>query len=176
MILRRPRHARPPLRRGFSAIGVEMLRLPTPCGRRVRGIVRAGIVADGAITPDAPTRPTLLFFYGNGMYLNETVPLMQHLRRIGRQLARARVPRLRPERRPRRRKGCYATADAAWQHLHSAQRHRPIPHRRRRRRWAAPWRSTWRRGGASRRVHRAGTFTSIPDVAATSTPTCRSTG
>ena len=117
MILRgRDTHGRP-----CAAVsppsGVEMLRLPTPCGRRVAALFGPALSPDGAILPDAPTRPTLLFFYGNGMYLNETVPLMQHLRRIG---ANVLVPEYLGyglSDGPADEKGCYATADAAWQHL-----------------------------------------------------------
>jgi len=117
MILRgRHTHGRPCAAISPPA-GVEMLRLPTPCGRRVAALFGPALSPEGQPLPDAPTRPTLLFFYGNGMYLNETVPLMQHLRRIG---ANVLVPEYLGyglSDGPADEKGCYATADAAWQHL-----------------------------------------------------------
>jgi hypothetical protein len=97
--------------------GVELLRLPTPCGRRVAALFGPALSPEGQPLPDSASRPTLLFFYGNGMYLNETVPLMQHLRRIG---ANVLVPEYLGyglSDGPANEKGCYATADAAWQHL-----------------------------------------------------------
>jgi pimeloyl-ACP methyl ester carboxylesterase len=72
---------------------------------------------EGELLSDAASRPTLLFFYGNGMYLNETVPLFQHLRRIG---ANVLVPEYLGyglSDRPASEAGCYATADAAYRHL-----------------------------------------------------------
>jgi hypothetical protein len=97
--------------------GAELLRLPTACGRRVAALFGPALSPDGDPLPDAPARPTLLFFYGNGMYLNETVPLFQHLRRIG---ANVLVPEYLGyglSDRPASEKGCYATADAAYEHL-----------------------------------------------------------
>ena len=97
--------------------GAELLYLPTECGRRVAALFGPALSNDGSPLPDAPARPTLLFFYGNGMYLNETVPLFQHLRRIG---ANVMVPEFLGyglSDGPADERGCYATATAAFRHL-----------------------------------------------------------
>jgi pimeloyl-ACP methyl ester carboxylesterase len=97
--------------------GAELLRLPTPCGRRIAALFGPALSPGGEPLPDASSRPTLLFFYGNGMYLNETVPLFQHLRRIG---ANVLVPEYLGyglSDGPASERGCYATADAAYDHL-----------------------------------------------------------
>ena len=97
--------------------GAELMSIPTACGRRVAALFGPALSAEGERLPDAPSRPTLLFFYGNGMCLRDTVPLFEHLRRIG---ANVLVPEYLGyglSDGPADERGCYATADAALQHL-----------------------------------------------------------
>ena len=99
--------------------GSELLSLPTACGRRVAALFGPALSDDGSPLPHPAARPTLLFFYGNGMCLSATVHLFQHLRRIG---ANVLVPEYLGyglSDGPADERGCYATADAALQHLMS---------------------------------------------------------
>ena len=97
--------------------GAELVFLPTHSGGRVAALFGPALSSDGAPLPDAPLRPTVLFFYGNGMCLSETVPIFQHLRHIG---ANVLVPEYLGyglSDGGANERGCYATADAALRHL-----------------------------------------------------------
>jgi pimeloyl-ACP methyl ester carboxylesterase len=97
--------------------GSQLLYLPTCRGGRAAALFGPALRPDGSPRPDATRRPTLLFFYGNGMCLSETVPLFEHLRRIG---ANVLVPEYLGyglSDGAAGERGCYETADAAFHHL-----------------------------------------------------------
>jgi pimeloyl-ACP methyl ester carboxylesterase len=97
--------------------GAEMLTLECPGNERVTALFGGALEDDGSPRPDAATRPTILFFYGNAMCLARSVGIFQHLRRIG---ANVLIPDYAGFGLSTGRAceaGCYATADAAYRHL-----------------------------------------------------------
>jgi uncharacterized protein len=109
--------------KGRRSQGQEMARLATPheaevvalrspaCGSKVTALFGRAMRADPA------TAPTLLYFYGNDLWLQKSLEVFQLLRTLG-------VNVLMPEYvgyglsegKPSER-ACYATADAAYDHL-----------------------------------------------------------
>ena len=97
----------------------DLVALSTADGDRVVALFGAALTRDGEAHPDAGRRPTLLYFYGNGMCLNDLMEQFDQFRRLG-------VNVLIPEYagygmsggKPGE-PGCRATADAAYDHLQS---------------------------------------------------------
>lgn len=99
--------------------GAELLNLRIRGGHRIAALFGPALADDGSPFPDAPLRPTLLFFYGNGMCLAASLHLFQHLRRLG---ANVLVPEYQGfglSEGAAGERACYATADAAFKHLRS---------------------------------------------------------
>jgi fermentation-respiration switch protein FrsA (DUF1100 family) len=97
--------------------GAERVWLPTR--ERLAALFGPALYPDGSPRPDAASRPTVLFFYGNAMCLSRSIGIFQHLRRIG---ANVMVPEYAGFGLSGGRAceaGCYATADAAFGHLRS---------------------------------------------------------
>lgn len=95
----------------------QMIRLrPSGCYRSVAAFAPA-LNPDGSPEPTPARRPTVLFFYGNDMYLAMTGPILQLLRRCG---ANVLIPEYvgygMSDGTPSEA-GCYATAEAAYRHL-----------------------------------------------------------
>jgi hypothetical protein len=96
--------------------GAELVRLPTPEGEVV-ALFGPALTAQGLPRPDAATRPTVLYFYGNGMSLAKCVDQFTAFRRLG---ANVLVPDylgfgLSGGRASEQ--ACYQTADAAYKFL-----------------------------------------------------------
>ena len=102
-----------------AAPGVELLALDTACGQRVAALFGPAASPDGATLPDAASRPTVLFFYGNGHYLanHHLAHLFDALRRIGVNVMVPEYVGYGLSTGDACEAGCYATADAAWRHL-----------------------------------------------------------
>lgn len=97
--------------------GGEILTLTAKTGEKVTALFGRALLADGTLRPDASERPTILFFYGNGMCLADCTGDFMKLRRRGFNMM---VPDFigygmsggKPS-----EKGVYATADACFDHL-----------------------------------------------------------
>lgn len=97
----------------------ELVTLSTADGERVVALFGPALTRAGETHPEASRRPTLLYFYGNGMCLNDSVEQFDHFRRLG---ANVLIPDYvgygmsggQPG-----EWGCRATADAAYDHLQS---------------------------------------------------------
>ncbi len=63
--------------------GIERLQLTTPEGEHVAGIMAQALDRDGRVDPEAARSPTILYFYGNGMCLADSEPLIDRFRRLG---------------------------------------------------------------------------------------------
>jgi len=63
--------------------GTELLHLKTSQGERVVALFGRALNPDGSTRPDASTRPTLLYFYGNAMCLSEASHEFDEFRRLG---------------------------------------------------------------------------------------------
>ena len=99
--------------------GAERLSLTTSRGERIAGVFAPAQTADGAPHPHAASCPTMLFFYGNDMFLAETLHIVERMRRTGTNvLAPEYVGFGLSEGRPSE-SACYDTADAVWRHLRS---------------------------------------------------------
>ena len=98
--------------------GTELVQLKTKQGDRVVALFGPALDAKGEPLPDAKTRPTLLYFYGNATCLRNVGKYdMDAFRRLG-------VNMLAPDYVGYGSSGgspseanCYATADAAYEHL-----------------------------------------------------------
>jgi fermentation-respiration switch protein FrsA (DUF1100 family) len=100
------------------APGSELVTLRTAAGDRVAALFGPALKADGSPRGDAARCPTVVFFYGNGMCLSAAADdLFGLFRRLG---ANVLIPEYvgyglsggSPS-----EAGCYATADAAYDHL-----------------------------------------------------------
>ena len=79
--------------------GTELVRLETRRNVPIVAFYGPALTADGLVDPLAAERPTLLYFYGNGMYLKAATHEFEQFRRLGLQRAGSGVRRLRDERR-----------------------------------------------------------------------------
>jgi fermentation-respiration switch protein FrsA (DUF1100 family) len=97
--------------------GTELVHLQTPDGLRIVALYGPALATDGRPDPHAADRPTLLYFYGNGMCLSFAEGEFERFRRLGLNVI---IPEYvgygmsagKPSER-----GCQATADAAYEYL-----------------------------------------------------------
>ena len=97
--------------------GAEIVNLKTTTGESIAALFGPALTPDGSPHPDAKHRPTLLYFYGNGMCMADCEGEFAKLRRRGFNVM---VPDFvgygmsggKPS-----EQGVYATADAAFDHL-----------------------------------------------------------
>ena len=99
--------------------GAELVSLRTRCGHDAVALFGRAASHDGAVLPDAAERPTVLFFYGNGHYLGNVhvAHLFESLRRVGVNVMVPEYLGYGLSGGDACEAGCYATADAAYQHL-----------------------------------------------------------
>jgi len=99
--------------------GAELVRLTTASGERIVALFGTALTPEGRPRSDAAHRPSMIYFYGNGMCLNDARYEFEQFRRQG---ANVLVPDYvgyglssgHPS-----EAGCYATADAAYSYLAS---------------------------------------------------------
>lgn len=98
--------------------GTELLTLTTDRGDRVVALFGPALSERGEVLPDAAGRPTLLYFYGNGYNLRSAADHdFDRFRRLGvNMLIPDYVGYGMSDGDPSER-GCYETADAAYDHL-----------------------------------------------------------
>jgi len=100
-----------------TPVGAERLKLSGSRGERITAVFAPAQTVDGQPHPDASKRPTLLFFYGNDMYLGSTIHIVERLRRTGTNIL---VPEYLgyglSDGKPCEA-ACYDTADAVWRHV-----------------------------------------------------------
>jgi fermentation-respiration switch protein FrsA (DUF1100 family) len=97
--------------------GAEIVNLKTAAGDAVAALFGPALTPDGSPHPDAKSRPTLLYFYGNGMCMADCEGEFHQFRRRGFNMM---VPDFvgygmsggKPS-----EQGVYATADACFDHL-----------------------------------------------------------
>ena len=97
--------------------GLELVRLETAAGDRVVALFGAAEDPEGKPLADAPARPTLLFFYGNGNCLADMADLHASFRRLGVNVLIPEYVGYGMSGGTAGEPGCYATADAALAHL-----------------------------------------------------------
>ena len=67
----------------MPAQGRELLTLQTADGRRVAAVFGKALDSEGAALPDAASRPTILYFYGNGDCIKTSMQQFAEFRRLG---------------------------------------------------------------------------------------------
>lgn len=99
--------------------GTRLLRLSARSGTSITALFGPALTPAGRVRADRACRPTVIMFYGSGSWLRDEVPLFQIFRRLG-------VNVLAPEYAgyglsggAPSEAGCYAAAEAAWEHLAS---------------------------------------------------------
>ncbi len=63
--------------------GAELLQLATSRGERITALYGPALLADGRPDPEAPSRPALVYFYGNAMCLAYAETEFDRFRRLG---------------------------------------------------------------------------------------------
>jgi fermentation-respiration switch protein FrsA (DUF1100 family) len=99
--------------------GTELVNLTTESDEKIVALFGPALLPDGTPHPEAASRPTILYFYGNAMCLNDTAFEFELFRRLGVNLL---IPEFvgygmsggKPS-----EAGCRETADAALAHLQS---------------------------------------------------------
>jgi uncharacterized protein len=99
------------------APGTQLIRLTTEHDEKAVALFGPAQLPDGKPHPEADRRPTILYFYGNAMCLNDTMFEFDHFRRLGLNVL---IPEFigygMSEGKPSEA-GCRDTADAAFAHL-----------------------------------------------------------
>jgi uncharacterized protein len=95
----------------------ELLRLRTPGGDTVAALFGPALTPEGRPHPQARRRPTLLFFYGNGDSLKGNQDQFHEFRRLGVNVMIPEYLGYGMSEGSASESGCYATADAAYDHL-----------------------------------------------------------
>ncbi len=94
----------------------ELLELQTPDGERVAAMFGQALALDGTPHPDATTKPTILYFYGNGMCMADSVGEFNKLRRLGNNVIVCDYLGYGMSGGKPSEAGCYAAAEAVWNH------------------------------------------------------------
>jgi fermentation-respiration switch protein FrsA (DUF1100 family) len=97
--------------------GEELVRLRTRAGDPIVALFGPALRPDGTPEPDAPRRPTVLYFYGNGMCLRYAEDEFGRLRRLGFNVLIPEYAGYGLSGGRAGEAGCLATADAAYDHL-----------------------------------------------------------
>ena len=97
--------------------GTELVRLETRQGDQIVALFGPALNADGKPHPGALERPTLIFFYGNGMCLDGTLDLIDRFRRLGLNVIVPDYVGYGMSSGSPSEKGCRATADAVYDHV-----------------------------------------------------------
>ena len=97
--------------------GFEIVKLKTTAGERVTAMFGPALSAAGSPLADAATRPTILYFYGNGEYLAGAMNKVDALRRRGLNVLMPDFLGFGLSGGKASEQGCLATADAAYEHL-----------------------------------------------------------
>ena len=97
----------------------ELLELQTKTGERVVAVFGKALDEGGNVRADASSRPTLVFFYGNGMCLADFMGEVRKFRKIGANVIAPDYCGYGMSAGKPGEASFYATADACWQHLMS---------------------------------------------------------
>jgi uncharacterized protein len=100
-----------------SGPGRELVELRAATGEKVIALFGGALDEGGAPRADANSRPTLLFFYGNGMCLADCFSEFNHFRRLGFNVMFPEFVGYGMSEGEAGEPGVYATAEAAYQHL-----------------------------------------------------------
>ena len=105
--------------------GIELLQLTTKRGERVVALYGTALGPDGWPDPQAANRPTVIYFYGNAMCLNDSTEDVEKFRRLGLNVIIADYVGYGMSSGSASERGCEATADAVYDHLVASRGVRP---------------------------------------------------
>lgn len=97
--------------------GAELIDLKTPGGYMVKALFAPALHATGTPRPDAAARPTILYFYGNGMALADALGQIEDMRRLGANVMAADYLGYGMSGGSAGEQACYDTATAEYQYL-----------------------------------------------------------
>lgn len=97
--------------------GTELVRLTTADGDRCVALFGPALGQDGRPAPDAASRPTFLYFYGNDSSIGDSLDLFEDFRRLGVNVLVPEYVGYGMSEGSAGEPGCYATAEAAYRHL-----------------------------------------------------------
>jgi fermentation-respiration switch protein FrsA (DUF1100 family) len=97
--------------------GTELVHLRTKEGERIVALFGAALDRNGQTDPQAPQRPTLIYFYGNAMCLNYAAADLQRFQRLGLNIIIPDYVGYGMSSGSPSEKGCQATADAVYDHV-----------------------------------------------------------
>jgi hypothetical protein len=97
--------------------GEELVSLTTAHGDQVIALFGPALTPDGQPHPKAASSPTMLYFYGNAMCVNDALPEFDRFRRLGLNVMIPDYVGYGMSGGKPSESGCYATADAAFAHL-----------------------------------------------------------
>lgn len=97
--------------------GCRVVELTTKAGDRVVALYAPALSALGQPRADAVSRPTILYFYGNGQYIGGSLVHVAALRRLGVNVLMPDYVGYGLSGGRAGEEGCYATADAAYDYL-----------------------------------------------------------
>jgi pimeloyl-ACP methyl ester carboxylesterase len=100
--------------RAVPSNGAELVELRTAKGDRIAALSGPALTRDGGAREDASSRPTILFFYGNGDCLAANLELVDDLRRLGANVLVADYVGYGMSGGEASEANCYATADALY--------------------------------------------------------------
>lgn len=97
--------------------GTELVRLTTATGDRIAAVFGPALTLEGKPHPQAASRPTVLYFYGNGDSLKGNLAQLHEIRLLGVNVIIPEYVGFGMSTGTASEAGCYATADAAYAHL-----------------------------------------------------------
>jgi fermentation-respiration switch protein FrsA (DUF1100 family) len=97
--------------------GTELVRLKTRQGVPIVALFGPALTPDGHADPSASERPTLVYFYGNGMCLSYSRDEFERFRRLGLNVLIPEYVGYGMSGGSPSERGCQATADAAYEYL-----------------------------------------------------------
>jgi len=95
----------------------RLLTLSTPQGERVAAVFGPAQTRTGTLAPDHAQAPTIIFFYGNAMCMNDAMEEFREFRRLGANVMVLDYLGYGMSGGKPGEAGCYAAADAAWEWL-----------------------------------------------------------
>ncbi|HEY3321507.1 MAG TPA: alpha/beta hydrolase [Planctomycetota bacterium] len=97
--------------------GIELLPLTTAAREKVFAAFGPALMPDDKADPQAAQRPTIIFCYGNAMCLRDAMQELNALRRLGANVIIPEYVGYGISSGEASESGCYAAADAAYEHL-----------------------------------------------------------
>ena len=115
--LSRLRHPGQAVVRRPPGAGTELVNLTTEHDDKIVALFGPALLPDGTPHPEASLRPTILYFYGNAMCLNDAMFEFEHFRRLGLNVMIPEYVGYGMSGGKPSETGCRDTADAAFAHL-----------------------------------------------------------